>query len=331
MRRLWRLLGLLVIWVTGGWRKRSEEREQRERIVDPAPPVPRAELVVVVLLICAAGCAVAFVVIYAIQSLRDQTQLLGLSLGLCFAFVSVALIVSSRHLVPVEELEEEYPQEHLEEQESVERIVRESGSRVTRKRLVTTAAVTAGGALSLAALTPALSLGPALDMDPLYRTPWRRGRRLVDEQGRPLLAAEVESATFYTAYPDGADPETVGAPVVVVRIPAGELALPADRRDWAVDGIVAYSKICTHAGCAVSLYRKPTFPPVQPRPALVCPCHYSTFDPARAGKVLFGPAGRPLPQLPLLVDRRGGLRAAGNFSGPVGPSWWGVRLKGARS
>ena len=76
------------------------------------------------------------------------------------------------------------------------------------------------------------------------------------------------------------------------------------------DGIVAYSKICTHAGCAVSLYRVPTFAPVEPKPALVCPCHYSTFDPATGGDVLFGPAGRPLPQLPL-DDRRGGRAARG--------------------
>jgi ubiquinol-cytochrome c reductase iron-sulfur subunit len=47
--------------------------------------------------------------------------------------------------------------------------------------------------------------------------------------------------------------------------------------------------------------------------------------------VIFGPAGRPLPQLPLFVDSRGGLRAAGNFSGPVGPSWWGVRSKTPRN
>jgi ubiquinol-cytochrome c reductase iron-sulfur subunit len=104
-----------------------------------------------------------------------------------------------------------------------------------------------------------------------------------------------------------------------------------DRKDWAPRGIVAYSKICTHAGCAVALYRKPTFAAVEPRPALVCPCHYSTFDPARGGAVLFGPAGRPLPQLPLEIDRNGHLRAAGTFSGPVGPGWWGVRMGKARS
>ncbi|MFL5865718.1 MAG: ubiquinol-cytochrome c reductase iron-sulfur subunit [Thermoleophilaceae bacterium] len=322
MRRLWRLLGFLVLWIAG---------RRREPTDEPPPVSQRAELAVVALLLCAAGCAVAFIVFYAIEGLPSHTQYLGLALGLCFAFLSAALIVTSRRLVPIEDVEEDYPQEDPEEQEQVEEIVRESGSRITRKKLLTGAAAAAGGALGLAALTPALSLGPALDIDPLLRTPWRRGRRLVDEEGRPLLARDIEPGTFYSAYPDGASIDTIGAPLVVVRIPAGERAFPADRRSWAVDGIVAYSKVCTHAGCAVALYRKPTYPPLQPRPALVCPCHYSTFDPARAGKVLFGPAGRALPQLPLMRDRRGGLRAAGNFSGPVGPSWWGVRLKGARS
>jgi len=123
----------------------------------------------------------------------------------------------------------------------------------------------------------------------------------------------------------------LGAPLVVVRLAPAELALPDGRHGWAPGGILAYSKICTHAGCAISLYRVPTFAPVEPKPALVCPCHYSTFDPATGGTVTFGPAGRPLPQLPLLVDDRGYLRAAGNFSGPVGPSWWGVRNRGAHS
>ena len=65
----------------------------------------------------------------------------------------------------------------------------------------------------------------------------------------------------------------------------------------------------------------------EPDPALVCPCHYSTFDPSTGGTVLYGPAGRPLPQLPLVIDARGELRAGGNFSGQVGPSWWNVRSR----
>ena len=147
----------------------------------------------------------------------------------------------------------------------------------------------------------------------------------MDERGRPLRAGDIEQGSFYTAFPEGADRELIGSPLVVVRLEPSALHLPAGRNGWAPDGILAFSKICTHAGCAIALYRKPTFPAVEPGPALVCPCHYSTFDPAAGGTVLFGPAGRPLPQLPLLVDASDHLRAAGNFSGPVGPSWWGVR------
>jgi ubiquinol-cytochrome c reductase iron-sulfur subunit len=89
---------------------------------------------------------------------------------------------------------------------------------------------------------------------------------------------------------------------------------------------MAYSKICTHAGCAISLYRSPLHPSTQPGgPALVCPCHYSTFDVLHAAHVEFGPAGRPLPQLPLAIDSQGNLRAGGAMSGPVGPAWWGTK------
>ena len=73
------------------------------------------------------------------------------------------------------------------------------------------------------------------------------------------------------------------------------------------------------------MYRSPNSPPVEPKPALVCPCHYSTFDPATGGTVLFGPAGRRLPMLPLAIDGKGSCAPAGNFNGAVGPSWWGVR------
>jgi ubiquinol-cytochrome c reductase iron-sulfur subunit len=112
---------------------------------------------------------------------------------------------------------------------------------------------------------------------------------------------------------------------VLVRLDPTAIHLPAGRTGWAPDGILAYSKICTHAGCAIALYRKPTFPVVEPKPALICPCHYSTFDPATGASVTYGPAGRPLPQLPLMIDSEGYLRAAGNFSQRVGPSWWNVR------
>jgi ubiquinol-cytochrome c reductase iron-sulfur subunit len=147
----------------------------------------------------------------------------------------------------------------------------------------------------------------------------------VDEEDKPILADDIEAGAFYTAYPEGAKKDQIGAPLVVVRLDPAALHLPAGREDWAPDGVLAFSKICTHAGCAIALYRKPLFPSAEDRPALVCPCHYSTFDPARGAEVIYGPAGRPLPQLPLMVDASGALVAGGNYSGAVGPSWSGVR------
>jgi ubiquinol-cytochrome c reductase iron-sulfur subunit len=259
-------------------------------------------------------------------------QFEGLTLGLAFACVAAALTIVARHLVASEELAEEYPEpERTEEQEELERLVVESGSRFTRKRLLLGAGGAAAGALGAAALAPAVSLGPVFDLEALRHTPWRRGRRLVDDKGRPFRDEDIQPKVFYTAYPEGADREQLGAPVIVIRLDPAQIHLPAARAGWAPEGILAYSKVCTHAGCAIALYRAPLFPPVEPRPALVCPCHYSTFDPARGGNVLFGPAGRSLPQLPLQIDANRELRAAGNFSGPVGPSWSGVRRGRATS
>jgi ubiquinol-cytochrome c reductase iron-sulfur subunit len=305
---------------------------RRPRIVPPGAPDRRAETFVVVLLLAAAVCAAGFIAVYALGGIPHQTQFFGLALGLAFALLAVACVVVARRLVVTEELVEDYPVvEHVDEQENVADIVEKAGSRFTRKRLVTLAAGTAGGALGAALIVPAVSLGPILDTSAFYKTPWRRGRRLVDEGGAPLLADQIEEKSFYTAFPEGANREDFGAPLVVVRLHPSQLHLPDGRGGWAPEGILAYSKICTHAGCAIALYRAPKFPPAEPKAALVCPCHYSTFDVARGGEVIFGPAGRPLPQLPLYVDQRGALRAAGNFSGAVGPAWWGTHLKNPTS
>jgi ubiquinol-cytochrome c reductase iron-sulfur subunit len=259
--------------------------------------------------------------------MRLPNELLGICLGMCLASIAAALTVAAKRLVVTEELEDEYPEEHPREREEVVEIIHESGSRITRKRLLLSAGAAAGGALGLAALTPALSLGPLLDTGPLDRTPWRRGVALVDENGRPILASDIQHASFYYAFAQGADPEDMASELVVLRLDPGKLKLPRDRADWAPEGILAFSKICTHAACAIDLYRNPKFPPLEPHPALVCPCHYSTFDPFTGGTVIYGPAGRPLPQLPLMVDGAGYLRAAGNFSGRIGPAWWNARAR----
>jgi ubiquinol-cytochrome c reductase iron-sulfur subunit len=298
---------------------------RRERIVEEGEPSPRAELAVILLLFAVAAFAVMFIVIYA-ADWKHQTQLLALALGGAFALLATALLIVSKRLVVDEELEEDYPKTgDPAEQDRVIQIVEESGSRFTRKRFLKGAAGAAGVALGAALAVPAVSLGPVLDTQSLYYSPWRRGKRLVDEEGRPYRVDDISHETFYTAYPENVGHEELAAPVVVVRISPSHLDLPPGRGDWAPKGILAYSKICTHAACAISLYRKPLFAPTSPSPALVCPCHYSTFDPAAGGTVVFGPAGRDLPQLPLSIDDAGHLRAAGDFSGPVGPSFWGVR------
>ena len=331
MRKVGDLLFALVVMLLGrGGRPQRPERPPRPRIVADRTPAERAELVTGVLFLCAAASAVATPFLYGFD-VAHLTQFLGLSLGLACVFVAAALVVMAHRVVVTEELDEPYPaEEHPPDQEDVAQIVEESDDAISRKRFLLLSGGAAAGTVGLAFAVPAASLGPVLDIDPFFRTPWHRGRRLVDEQGKPYRADAIEQKTFYTAYPEGADREDLGAPLIVVRLDPGELRLPPDRQGWAPEGIVAYSKICTHAGCAISVYRVPTFAPTQPKPALVCPCHYSTFDPADGGSVTFGPAGRPLPQLPLQIDDSGNLRAAGNFPEGVGPSWWGVRNRSSK-
>ncbi len=309
-------------------RRRGAKPGGRERVVPEGEPSPRAELLAIALLGAAAVLAIAFIVVYAVDEIPHQTQFLGLALGLSLLCVAAALTVTAKRLVVTEELEDEYPlNEHPEEQETLVATVEDSGSRLTRRRLFKLTLLGAGGALTAAVLTPAASLGPVLDLGRFYATPWRRGKRLVDEHGRPYRADEIAEKTFYTAFAEGSDKEELGSPLVVVRLRPSQLKLPPENAGFDADGIVAYSKICTHAGCAIALYRVPLFPAAEPKPALVCPCHYSTFDPSDGGTVTFGPAGRKLPMLPIYADARGELRARGNFDEPVGPSFWGVRTK----
>jgi ubiquinol-cytochrome c reductase iron-sulfur subunit len=325
-----RRIGRFLLWlVVVAWARRGTRRgrdDDAHRIVPAGSPDRRAETAVLLLLVGATLAAVGFVVVYAMESIGNQTQLLGITLALSLGLLAVALITIGKRLVVTEENEGDYPPPgEPEQQEALARIIEESGSRFTRKRLMLAAGGMAGTALGAALITPALSLGPWLDAGALNQSPWRRGLRLIGSDGLPLFADQIEEKTFYTAFPEHHSRDEIGSPVIVIRLRPADLDLPADRAGWAPGGILAYSKICTHAGCAIALYRTPLFEPVEPRPALVCPCHYSTFDPARAGQVLFGPAGRALPQLPLMVGRDGVLRAAGDFSGPPGPSWSGVR------
>jgi ubiquinol-cytochrome c reductase iron-sulfur subunit len=312
-------------------RGRPRPEKDPRRIVPELPPNPAAELAVLLLLGLSSLSALGFVLVYAFANhLPATNQLLGLTLGGALIFLALALFAVGLKLVPSEEVVEAYPPpEHPGEQQVLAEVLDESGSRFTRGGLFKLGLLGAGGALGLALLTPAVSFGPLFQVRQFLGTAWRRGRRLVDDTGKPYKASDIEHDNFYLAFPEGApdpDKERMGASLIVFRLPPSSLRLPPALRDYPADGgILAYSRICTHAGCAINMFRSPLFQPDEPKPALVCPCHYSTFDPATGGTVVFGPAGRNLPMLPLYVDSKGFLRAKGNFDGPVGPSWWGVR------
>ena len=293
--------------------------------VDPSertlPANRRVETLVAVLLLLGAVCGFAFTAIYIV--LQTNTQLLGLAIGAMLALLAAACIVAGKFVVPQEtHVEERDALLKEEEAEQVVEMVEEGAEGISRRVLLTGAGGIAGAALLTAAATPVASLGPRLHH--IHDTPWHRGVRLVDDQGRPYRADDIEVGTFYTALPEHGEPEHLGAGILVVRLLAEQVHLPLARRSWAPDGILAYSKICPHAGCAISLYRYPTYQPTSVGPAFTCPCHYSTFSPGDGGKLIFGPAGRALPQLPLMIDPQGYLRAAGPFHEDIGPSWWNV-------
>ena len=231
------------------------------------------------------SCAAAFVAVYALDRLPHADAAARPLARPRPARIAAALIVTGKRLVVTEELEDEYPpEEHPEEQEEIVQTVAESGSRLTRRRLFTLGLGTAGGALGgRAARAARLARARSSTSTRFYRTPWRRGRRLVDEDGRPYRAADIEQDTFYTAFPEGADREQLASPLVVVRLPPRDLDLPRELAGYAAAGIVAYSKICTHAGLRDLALPDAALPPTEPKPALVCPCHYSTFDPATGG------------------------------------------------
>jgi ubiquinol-cytochrome c reductase iron-sulfur subunit len=301
--------------------------EHADEDVDPraydATPHPGSELAVAALLALGGLLCLAFAVLLVAH---PNTQLLGLALGLGLACVGAALALASKRVVPQEVHVEEREPVPAEVDDALAAEARAGGEGISRRRVIAGAAGLAGCGLLGALAVPITALGPNLDGRP-DRTPWRRGRYLVDPDGERLRAADIAIGSFHNVLPEGDAQalEELGAPVVLVRVDPRSLDLPAERRTWAPLGILAFSQICTHAGCAVTLFRYPTSEQTSKPPALVCPCHYSTFDVRRAAKPVFGPAVRPLPQLPLAVDAGGFLVADGPLAGSVGPSWLDVR------
>jgi len=168
------------------------------------------------------------------------------------------------------------------------------------------------GAFALLAVVPFFAL---VRRTSTPGTAWKTGSRLVNPDGKPMRADDLAIGSIETVFPEGA----VGAPeaaTLLIRLPDDAAAVDPARHDWVQRGNIAYSKICTHAGCPVAIYRKFSH-------QLYCPCHQSVFNVLGSGKPISGPATRALPQLALDIDAHGYLIARGDYAEPVGPDdWW---------
>ena len=267
----------------------------------------------VVAIVGGLGAAVAY-------ATNQSDRVLGVALAVALFGIGAGLGSWSQHLGVDEHVAQ--PRERLrttpEEREQFDEIVDETARTVGRRSVLGWLLGGSIGALVVGFVGPIGSLGPKPG-NALSTTAWARGKRLVTDDGSPIAASGGAEDQLSTVFPDGA----IGrddSQVVLLRLPAGLLS---DRTvaGGAVDGWVAYSKICPHAGCSVGLFGVDRRPPDIVR-QLVCPCHQSVFDPTDAAEPVGGPAPRPLAQLPLEVDAEGYLVAKDGFAGPVGPITW---------
>ena len=281
----------------------------------------KRETIVAALLIGTVLSATGFAIAYALGA---QTQACAVLLACALGTLAAATIVWEHELMPHPlQIEERDALPSGEEKDDaaarafVAGAKTVAGSRGWLVRLFAGAA----GTLGIALVFPLRTLAPTnASPSQLGATSWRRGARLVREDGTPVRAGDLEVDSIVTVFPEGhvgpkfADDMTRDA-TVLVRVPPGELRLPADRAAWAPDGLLAFSKVCTHAGCPVGLYRASAR-------QLFCPCHQSTFDVVHGGDRIFGPAARGLPQLPIAIARDGTLEATGGYPEPIGPGYW---------
>lgn len=287
--------------------------------------------------------AIAFVVVYfavpADLTFRllgvnwhMHTTLMGLTGGLAVLLVGIGAIHWARQLMNDTEISEERhaaastDDEKAAFVETLNAGIADAG--VHRRGLLVTSLGGALGILAVPALVTLADLGPwptaAVRRETIEKTIWADGVRVVnDNNWLPLKASDLEIGQLVNAEPEnlrelhGADYHNAKAKaaLIVVRMDPNSIRIPESRRDWQVGGILAYSKICTHVGCPISLWEQQTH-------HLLCPCHQSTFDLGNSGVVVFGPAARALPQLPLRVDAQGYLVAQSDFTVPVGPSYF---------
>ena len=292
-----------------------------DSVVEPgAEPVPASsdratERKIAVSLVVSTLAALGLAMVYIGGG---QAQAEGALLMVALGGLGVAVILWARLLVPGPEITDERgetgsPAEDAEAvEQNIEETLDDAPGEVGRRSVLRLFWV-ALGSLGLAALFPIRSLGPSPGRT-LLTTAWKEGLRLIDQEGRLVRVDTLVVGGTLTVFPEGAE-KAADAQAVLVRVAPGLIRPRPGREDWAPEGNIAYSKVCTHVGCPVGLYQEDSH-------ELVCPCHQSTFDVLDGARPRFGPATRALPQLALDVDRDGFLVARGDFDQPVGPGFW---------
>jgi ubiquinol-cytochrome c reductase iron-sulfur subunit len=281
----------------------------------PSPssrPSPPSDWPAVVAFLASAAAGVGLAVVYA---RGGDPQVEGGLLALAFGGLGVGLVVVAHRLLTgaprVEEREDFVAS--AEEEAEVEHDLARVGA-ITRRRVLGGALAASVGAIGVAALFPIRSLGPNPGTA-LLHTPWRAGRRAIGDDGRLVRAAAVPENGLVTIFPAGS-PGSANGQAVLIRLSRRVLRTSGLTSIVdAPDGLLAFSKVCTHAGCPVGLYEADSH-------QLLCPCHQSAFDVLADARPVLGPAARALPRLPITVDAEGYVTATGDFSAPVGPAWW---------
>ena len=311
----------------------------RARVTDTDPEAAKgAERFVIALFWVSLAATVFTVVAYFVWpidrndlgSVRWNTMFVGLGIALAMLTLGIGTVAWAKHLMKDHEMAEARhpmrgtPATRARAVEIFTEANEESG--FGRRTLLRNSLIGAVLALPIPGIVLFRDLyngNNAHPVDLMHETMWDKGVRLVrDPSGTPIRASEVTIGSAFHVIPDGLIDmehgmleEKAKAVVLLMRLPLDRLKEAENRKGWSYDGIVAYSKVCTHVGCPVALYEQQTH-------HLLCPCHQSQFDVTEHCKVIFGPAARPLPQLPITVDDEGFLVAQSDFHEPVGPSFW---------
>jgi ubiquinol-cytochrome c reductase iron-sulfur subunit len=303
---------------------------ERELPADPVDPASanRAEKAVAALFVISMLAGLGFIacyVIFRVHTINNVTHsnlALGLTMAIAFLALGAGAVIWVRKLMPYVELtEQRHELRSTPENKAAFAKTFEEGaeaSQFVKRPIVRRTLIAATVPVAIAPIVLLRDLGP-LPEQSLDHTVWKRGTRLVVYgTNRPLTPAEFDSpGASLSVIPEGYgdnDDALAKAATTLIKFGPGELQAPTVM-NWTVDNIVAYSKICTHLGCPAALYEQTTH-------HILCPCHQSTFDATQGAKVIFGPAGRPLPQLPLMLNAEGYLVAQSDYHEPVGPSFW---------